>query len=82
MCLGTKGVRSLVSDNNQRIKMEVCPPTKETTSEGNHPMLGTKEVKESITVATVVAKNAISLQSAPIRWCVLNLVMLVLRTKY
>jgi hypothetical protein len=38
-----------------------------TTTKKNHPILGTKEVKESITVAMGVAKVAISLWSAPIK---------------
>jgi hypothetical protein len=43
--------------------LEVDLPIRGTTNKESQPMLGTKEVKESISVATSVANVAISLQS-------------------
>jgi hypothetical protein len=65
--LGARDARRLILDKSPKVKLVVDPPIRGTTRKINHPMLVTREEKESTTVAMGVAKVATSLQSAPRR---------------
>ena len=61
MRFGARDARRLILDKSPKVKLVIDLPTRGTTRKINHPMLVTREEKESTIVAMGVAKVATSL---------------------